>query len=140
MPPRISQGVCRNLYATGHRAGPTATKGTTMAVMAASWDEFDLNTPDWTALYFIDAMLRQSRDPHYEVWTGQPPYSPGPIGNPRIVARQDNKDLIVTIFCDDYPGEHRTRVCLVISSANDLSACSTELTNLKNEIMSLPLG
>jgi hypothetical protein len=110
-----------------------------MADMTASWDEFDLGTPDWNALYFIDEMLRQSREPHYEVWTGQFTDSPDNTGNPRIVARQDNQDLIVTIFCDDYPGEHRTRVCLIISGSN-VSACNTENANLKNEILNLGLN
>ena len=108
--------------------------------IAVSWDGFVLDTPDWNALYFIDVYLRQSRDPHYEVFTAartQSPDSPHTNG-PKVVARQDNNDLIVAIVCVAR-APHTTWVTIIVSGV-DGGACETEKANLTNEIKALHLN
>jgi hypothetical protein len=111
-----------------------------MAAMAVRWDGFNLNTPDWNALYYIDEMLRQSRQPHYEVLTVQRTHDPnGPNDNgPKIIAFQDNDQLVVAIVCVALAA-HTTWTTIIVSG-NDDSACDTEKGNLTNQIVDMGLN
>jgi hypothetical protein len=108
--------------------------------MTVSWDGFVLDTPDWNALYFIDQLLRHSQAPHYEVLTAartQSPDSPHPNG-PKVVALQDNDDLVVAIVCVAR-APHTTWTTIIISGT-DGAAGKTEKGNLTSQIQALHLN
>jgi hypothetical protein len=98
---------------------------------------FQLDTPDWNALYYVDAMLRDSRDPTYTVFSEARTDNP-PAGPCDIVTRNENSDLIVVVVCFAL-AEHMTQLAVFVSG-DTYPVCEAERDNIVNEIIGLNLN
>jgi len=112
--------------------------GVKMATMAVAWRDFQLDTPAWNALYYVDATLRDSRDPIYKVYSVARTDNP-PAGPCSIAARNENSDLIVGVVCFAL-AEHTTQLAVFVSGDHSLPACEAERDNIVNEIIGLNLN
>ena len=99
--------------------------------------DFQLDTPAWNALYYVDAMLRDSRGPIYTVFSVARTDNP-PAGPCSIAARNENSDLIVGIVCLAL-AEHTTQL-VVFVSGDSFPVCEAERDNIVNEIIGMNLN
>lgn len=107
--------------------------------MGVAWRDFTLDTPSWNALNYIDSMLRDSRDPVFNVFTPartSDNHDPFPAV---IVANNVDSDIVVGIVCFAL-AEHSTQVVLIVSGPVSVQVCEAERDNLVNEIIGLDLN